>query len=235
MKNKKNVFIIIGVIIFFIIGTIILFTTSDLNQEKKLKKELDYLYQVTKQDGYNTKEINKILERTATKGDYKKVEIAYKKYAKDCFTIVTDIQDVLSDTRLITVVSIENYQKDGKDFVETKEFLSSSRTKLQQAMIKYNEYLTESKAMSYLDKDLDEYYVNFYKDEVVGNLDNNEEDEELEAYINSIIDLINANEDVINFLIENKSNWNIENDTIVFENDPLKETYNDLISKLDEI
>lgn len=34
---------------------------------------------------------------------------------------------------------------------------------------KYYEYLTEEKAMSYLNtKDLDSYYVDFYKNEIVG-------------------------------------------------------------------
>ena len=100
-------------------------------------------------------------------------------------------------------------------------------------MIKYNEYFTEKKAMSYLDKDLDDYYIDFYKDEVVGNLTSDEEDEELFASLNSIIDLINAEEDVIDFLVENKNSWHLEGESIAFDSDSLTAEYEILIAAVE--
>ena len=125
-KSKKKILIIIGAIVAVIAGLIIYGVVVDLNQEKKLKEELDYLYEITNKEDYDEKEVNKILNRTVTTGDYKKVEVAYKKYTKDCFTILTDITSVLGNDRLSYVLTADNYQEDGKDFVKTKEYLKSA-------------------------------------------------------------------------------------------------------------
>lgn len=232
-KSKKKILIILAIIVAAIVSIIGYGVVKDLNQEKRLKAELDYLYKITNQEKYNESEIEKVLNRTISKGDYKKVEIAYKKYTKDCFTIITDIMSVLDDEYLTEVLSAKNYQEDGKEFIKSKKFLQTSRETLQNSMMKYNDYLTETKAMSYLDKDLDQYYIDFYKDELVGNLESNDEDEELFSSLNSIIDLINAEEDVIDFLIENKDAWIIEDNSIVFNTDSLVTEYNLLLAAVD--
>ena len=228
-NSKKKILIIIGIIVAILVGLVAYGVVADLHQEKKLKKELDYLYEITNKEDYDEKEIDKILNRTVTTGDYKKVEVAYKKYTKDCFTILTDITSVLGNDRLAYVLTAENYQEDGKDFIKTKEYLKSAKETLQKSMTKYNEYFTEEKAMSYLDKALDDYYIDFYKDEVVGNLERDEEDEKLFDSLNSIIGLINAEEEVIHFLIENKDNWQVENGSITFTTDALIDKYNMLL------
>lgn len=228
-NSKKKILITIGIIVAILVGLVAYGVVTDLYQEKKLKKELDYLYEITNKEDYDEKEIDKILNRTVTTGDYKKVEVAYKKYTKECFTILTDITSVLGNDRLAYVLTAENYQEDGKDFIKTKEYLKSAKETLQRSMTKYNEYFTEEKAMSYLDKALDDYYIDFYKDEVVGNLERDEEDEKLFDSLNSIIDLINAEEEVIHFLIENKDNWQVENGSITFTTDALIDKYNMLL------
>ncbi len=228
-NSKKKILITIGIIVAILVGLVAYGVVADLHQEKKLKKELDYLYEITNKEDYDEKEIDKILNRTVTTGDYKKVEVAYKKYTKECFTILTDITSVLGNDRLAYVLTAENYQEDGKDFIKTKEYLKSAKETLQRSMTKYNEYFTEEKAMSYLDKTLDDYYIDFYKDEVVGNLESDEEDEKLFDSLNSIIDLINAEEEVIHFLIENKDNWQVENGSITFTTDALIDKYNMLL------
>ena len=55
---------------------------------------------------------------------------------------------------------------------------------------KYYEYLTEEKAMSYLNtKDLDSYYVDFYKNEIVGDIQTEKNDTTVKESIESIISL----------------------------------------------
>lgn len=48
-----------------------------------------------------------------------------------------------------------------------------------------------------------------------------------------MINLLNKQENVINFLIENKGKWEIRDDKIQFENEKLEKEYNSLIDKLD--
>ena len=232
-KSKKHIFIIIGVVILLLLVPIIYGVVKDLKQEDTLKKELDTLYEVTNKEPIDRNEVNKILDRTVTtSSDYKKVEIAYKKYTRDCFSILTDIMDVLEDNRLVEVLTAENYQQDGKDFTETKKYLKETKEKLQRVIKNYNEYFTEEKAMSYLDKNLDSYYQDFYKDEVVGNLDKTKEDDEVISSINDLITLIDQETDVINFLVTNKDAWTIEDSAISFTTDDLIDAYNNLIGKI---
>lgn len=234
-KSKKNIFIIIGVVIFLLLVPIIYGVVKDLKQEDTLKKELDTLYEVTNKEPIDRNEVNKILDRTVTtSSDYKKVEKAYKKYTRDCFSILTDIMDVLEDNRLVEVLTAENYQQDGKDFTETKKYLKETKEKLQRVIKNYNEYFTEEKAMSYLDKNLDSYYQDFYKDEVVGNLDKTKEDDEVISSINDLITLIDQETDVINFLVTNKEAWTIEDSAISFTTEDLIDAYNNLIGKISD-
>lgn len=234
-KSKKNIFIIIGIVILLLLVPIIYGVVKDLKQEDTLKKELDTLYEVTNKEPIDRNEVNKILDRTVTtSSDYKKVEIAYKKYTRDCFSILTDIMDVLEDNRLVEVLTAENYQQDGKDFTETKKYLKETKEKLQRVIKNYNEYFTEEKAMSYLDKNLDSYYQDFYKDEVVGNLDKTKEDDEVISSINDLITLIDQETDVINFLVTNKDAWTIEDSAISFTTDDLIDAYNNLIGKISD-
>ena len=50
--------------------------------------------------------------------------------------------------------------------------------------------------------------------------------------INEVISLLKQSENIIDFLIENKNNWDIENDNIVFDDTDLAREYDDLVSQL---
>ena len=87
--------------------------------------------------------------------------------------------------------------------------------------------------MSYInDKGLDSYYIDLYKNEIVGDIESANDTSEVENSIDEIISILNKSEEVINFLVENKNNWKIENDTIVFNNNNLADQYDELISQL---
>ena len=53
-------------------------------------------------------------------------------------------------------------------------------------------------------------------------------------YLNDVKTLIEHEEKGINFLIEHKGSWEIENDQLVFYSDSLTNQYNDIIAKLKE-
>ena len=118
--------------------------------------------------------------------------------------------------------------------LQKKKYLKETKEKLQRVIKNYNEYFTEEKAMSYLDKNLDSYYQDFYKDEVVGNLDKTKEDDEVISSINDLITLIDQETDVINFLVTNKDAWTIEDSAISFTTDDLIDAYNNLIGKISD-
>lgn len=228
---KKKILIIIVIVAIIILGLITYFVISDLRQEEKLKSELNELIQLSNAENIDMDKINEKLNTVVTKDDYAIVEKAFKDYLSDSFENSLEIANILNDEKITQSLTPENYKNDGPEFTNTKEYLTQTIEQLEYCKNKYNEFLTDEKAMSYInDKNLDDYYVNLYKDEIVGDLSNT--DKTVENSINEVISLLKQSENIIDFLIENKNNWDIENDNIVFDDTDLAREYDDLVSQL---
>ena len=60
------------------------------------------------------------------------------------------IADILNDEKLTTILTADNYKQDGKDFVETKNYISTTRDQLETYKTEYKDFFTEDKVMSYI-------------------------------------------------------------------------------------
>lgn len=230
---KKTILIIIGVIAILVVGIIGYFVITDFRQEQKLDKEIEELIELGNSETLDEEKINKMLNRTVTTGDYQIVEQSFKEYLSDAFEVVYEILDILNDEKLVTLLTIDNYLNDGPNFVKSKKYILDTKTRLTELNDEYYSFLTEAKAMSYIeDKGLDKYYVNLYKNEYVGDLDSSSEDKTVEDSINQVVDLLNTSEEIMDFLYENRNSWIIEDDVIIFDTDNLLEQYNNLVDKL---
>ena len=69
-----------------------------------------------------------------------------------------------------------------------------------------------------------------YKNDLIGTVD--KEEANINKEITQITDILNLYEEVLNFLVKNKSSWTIENEQIVFNTDEQVNEYNKLISKI---
>lgn len=230
---KKKILIALLIIIVLIIGVIAYFLISDLKQEEKLISEINELDNLVNAQEINIEQIKEKLNKIETRGDYATVEKAFKQYLSDNFDNIIKISEILNDEKLVNILTAKNYQEDGPDFVTTKEYITNTRQELEERKLAYTEFFTEEKAMSYInDKGLDSYYIDLYKNEIVGDIESANDTSEVENSIDEIISILNKSEEVINFLVENKNNWKIENDTIVFNNNNLADQYDELISQL---
>ena len=228
---KKKILIIFAIIAVILIGLILYFVVSDLQQEEKLKSELNELSQLSNAENIDMDKINEKLNTIVTKDDYAIVEKAFKDYLSDSFENSLEIANILKDEKITQSLTPENYKNDGPEFTNTKEYLTQTIEQLEYCKNKYNEFLTDEKAMSYInDKNLDDYYINLYKDEIVGDLSNT--DKTVENSINEVIAMLDKSENIIDFLVENKNHWEIEKDNIVFDDTDLSREYDDLISQL---
>ena len=140
-----------------------------------------------------------------------------------------NIAQVLNEEQITQSLTVENYILDGPDFTKTKEYLTSTIQKLEEYKSEYKEFLTQEKAMEYIENDLDKHYIEFYKDEMIGEI---EEDTTVENSMDEVINLLKYSEDVIDFLVENKGKWQIEGENIVFENQEHSDEYTKLIDKV---
>lgn len=229
---KKKIIIAVVVIVALIIGVLGYMVISDMGQEDKLKTELSEINDLANAETIDMDEINKRLDRTVTTGDYAKVEEAFKSYLRDNFDNSIEIADLINDERITTLLTADNYKTDGKDFTESKNYISTTKQKLEEYKEKYSEYMTKEKAMSYIeDKGLDSYYVDLYEQEYVGDMDS-AKDTTVEDSIDEIISLLDTSEKVLNLLSNNQDTWNVEGDNIVFSNDSIRNQYDELINSI---
>ena len=131
------------------------------------------------------------------------------------------------------VLTVENYEIDGKDFTESKEYITNTRETLEECKAKYTEFLTEEKAMSYInDKGLDSYYTDLYKNEFIGDMSTAAQDTTVQTSIDEVITILNTSEEVLNLLSENQNNWEIDEENISFNNESLSNQYDELVNSL---
>ena len=230
---KKKILITLLIIIVIALIGVGYFVFTDMQQEEKLKTELTELSELSNAQEINIDEINNRLDRIVTKGDYATVENAFKTYLRENFNNSIQIANILNDEKITTLLTVENYKEDGKDFIKSKDYITTTKTTLEDCKNKYTEFLTEEKAMSYInDKGIDSYYTDLYKEEFVGDMSSASQDTTVQDSIDEIIKLLNTSEKVLNLLSENQNSWELDGENIVFDNQNLSNQYDELINSL---
>ena len=230
---KKKILIIVFIIIVIALAVIGYLVYNDKMQEDKLKKELLEINELSNAETIDMDTMNDRLDRIVTTGDYAIVEEAFKSYLRDNFDNIMKIMEILNDEKLFSLLTVQNYKEDGKDFIESKNYITNTKTALEEYKNKYTEFFTEDKAMSYInDKGLDSYYIDLYKNEFMGDMSLASQDTTVEDSIDEIIELLNKIEEILNLLSENQNAWNIDEDNISFNNETLLNKYNTLIDSI---
>mgnify|MGYP005770967945 CR=1 FL=1 len=226
MKKYWWVIVLLGLLV--VAGGLIYFVTTDFEEEIQLLEEMEEVYALM--DEHNTDELNQKLDTIISTGDYAVVEKAAKNYTRDLYNVVTNISNELANDRIMRLTTYENFQNDGPEFTESKAYIIETKEKLENYKTAYQELYTEEKADSYLETNLDSYYIDFYH-QIIGD---EEEDTTTVNNIDEIIEILTNSETVIDFLIENKNSWTLENNMISFTNDELSNQYSELILKIAE-
>lgn len=233
MGKKKIVFIVIGIIILVLLGIFGYMVVDEMNQTNKLIIEVGEVSQMFNQTSLDYEIIEQKLSTNVSKGDYLVVEKAVKQYLSDALASMKELQSVVDDDRITTLLTIDNYAEDGPDFVNTKEYIQNTRTALENLKNEFISYTTQEKMDEYIsDKGLDEYYIELYNELMGGDEIMQADIEELESSLDSIINMLNNTEVVIDFLIENKDSWELQGENIVFFSNDLVNEYNELTSNI---
>lgn len=233
MGKKKIVFIVIGIIILVLLGIFGYMVVDEMNQTNKLIIEVGEVSQMFNQTSLDYEIIEQKLLTNVSKGDYLVVEKAVKQYLSDALASMKELQSVVDDNRITTLLTIDNYAEDGPDFVNTKEYIQNTRTALENLKSEFISYTTQEKMDEYIsDKGLDEYYIELYNELMGGDEIMQADIEELESSLDSIINMLNNTEVVIDFLIENKDSWELQGENIVFFSNDLVNEYNELTSNI---
>lgn len=226
--------IVIGVVLLiFVAGIIAFFVASDLKKENALNDEVKEIISLINQKEIDENLINEKLEENIMSGKYNQVERAFKNFVYDYLydLNIIKILDILNDETIINILSVDNYKKDGKDFIKTKNYLQTTISFLETSKVKYESFFDDEKIMSYINSDLEQYYKDLYKNEYIQQLKMINNEESFKTSVDEILSILKIDDEIINLLSSNQNSWFIENDNIVFQSQSLLDDYNALINK----
>ncbi len=230
----KKILIAIGVVVALIVLLLTIIIIKDLNQEKKLRQELNEIDSLINFDQFDYDKVNERLGKTISSGDYLVVEKAAKKYLKDTIDTTLNYVNLVTDEKFSNVLTIKNYQEDGPNFINTKLYIKNTKEQIEDNKNKILNQFNNETVLSYIEnKNLDSYYIDFYKSLAFSSeAEITKNKQEIEQNINVVIETLNVYDEVIDFLIENKNEWKIDGEYIIFSTDELSNQYNELLLKL---
>ncbi len=236
MKKGKIIGIIVGaiVLVLLIAGGIGYFFINDVAQKAKIVEEFKQIEELTNSEDFTMEQLNEKTKNIVSSGKYAAVEKAAKNYASDVFGTAFEIKAILQDEKMAQLLTASNYEADGPEFVETKKYISETKQQLEEGKAKMLSFLEEEKINSYIEAETqDAYAIDLYKQLLAEDLEMSEEEKkELETSIDKVISMLNTEEEVINFLIENKGKWQVEGEQVLFDSNTLVIEYNSFLTKL---
>lgn len=236
MKKGKIIGIIVGAIVLVLIiaGVIGYFFVNDVTQKAKIVEEFKQIEELTNSEDFTMEQLNEKTGNIVSSGKYAAVEKAAKNYANDVFGTAFEIKALLQDEKMAQLLTASNYEEDGPEFVETKKYISETKQQLEDGKAKMLSFLQEDKINSYIEVETkDAYAIDLYKQLLAEDLEmSDSEKKELETSIDKVISMLNIEEEVINFLIENKGKWQVQGEQVLFDSNTLVTEYNAFLTKL---
>ena len=170
---------------------------------------------------------------------YKEREKAIKEYMDEYAINYQQVLKLVNDEKSLVLLSADNYKQDGPEFIKTKEYITDTKTKFNKSFDKLSKMSSEKYIMENITKqNLGTYYENLYKELMFNKMITRQElnniKTELDKDKKELINRLETEEAVINFLIENKDNWTVNNDKIVFKKTETLNQYNELVGKINK-
>ncbi|MBQ2938134.1 MAG: hypothetical protein IJE05_04590 [Clostridia bacterium] len=228
INTKIIAIVVVLVIIVAIIGGIV---GNDLNQKAILVQEVNKLVKNTDLSS-ETIDVNDI----KASGKYAEVEKAIKTYLNDYAVEVQKLVTICGDEKITKLLSIDNYKEDGPEFTETLAYIDEVTKQIDESSEKAIKLMEKDEMFKYIDNyDLSDKYKELYKTLMLD--EETEKDlKEAQTQLQDTIDTLKSNLEVaketLNFLKENKSEWQIQNNLVMFNNSSLLSQYNTLTRKL---
>ena len=205
--------LIIGIIIAVIVLVAVLaggyLFVNDTKQKAKILETFAEIEEITKSGNFNMEQLNEKTRTIVSSGKYAKVEKAAKNYASDLFGKAFEIKSMLEDEKMAQLLTASNYAEDGPEFVESKKYISETKQKLEQGKTEMLGYIEEGKINSYIEAETtDGYCIELYQQLLSEDIEMSDaEKKEFETSIDKVISMLQIEEEVLNFLTENKGKW----------------------------
>ena len=227
-KGIKIVLIIVGVLVLLFCVLVGITLSKDFKIEDKLNLEVQEITNIMEATDFDEEAFKNKINNTVATGDYYKVERAYKNYLRDYLKSLNNIIEFYNNKELENILALDNLKKDAKEYINSKLIINNSKQKLEKIKNTFDSMKTETKVLSYLDKNLDSYYVDYYK-KIVGRIEQTETEKELSTYLDESNKILDNVYSIFEFLSTNKNYFDVQDDGIYFSRDDLLEQYNKML------
>lgn len=229
MQTKTKIILATIIVLFAFSLIVAYFVVRDLNVEDQLETEI-INYQLALTSGGEPN------ESIVSSGDYEIVEKQLKAYLKEVNGLYNNVNNALNNKQISNNLTISNYLNDGPGFVNTKNYFQEMKDSLDENYENYQSAFTDEKINEYIDNEnVSNYYKNYFK-KLINNEDLNiNMTNEVKTDIDKMKEILNKQEEVIDFLIANSSQWQIVNNTLIFYNSDLESTYNTYVEEIDNL
>lgn len=167
-----------------------------------------------------------------TSGSYAAVERTIKQYFKEYSDSYKKLmEDITREQELLEdVLNVSSYGTDGKIFEETVSEVTEAKEQFSKDAAKVQALLEKDNIMARIStENVNSEYIELYRNYFFGNSKLSEmiakEKEEILATKKSVENTYTKTIDLLNFLLENKSHWVIQNSKLVFDNASLYAKY----------
>lgn len=227
-KGLKITLIIVGIIILLFCILVGIFVVNDFKMEDKLNLEVEEITNILEATEFDEEKLNNKLNNTVSRGDYYKVERAYKNYIRDYMKVLNNIISFYDNLEIDNILSIDNLKKDGKSYINSRLTINNNKEKLDKLKESFDSMKDKDKVLSYLDKNLNSYYVNYYN-KIIGEVEQTETEKELSSYLEESSKILNNIYNIFEFLSEYKDYYEVGDDALYFKRDDLLNQYNEML------
>lgn len=237
---NKSFKIFLNIVIIAAVGLVAFLVIRNFMTDGKVQREIKEIYDLiynSDEETYDLETIYTKLDDVVSNDGYAIVEIVAKDYLSDVFDKILELEDIINDERMNNVLTVTNYKEDGPNFTDTINYLDETKQKVLNLKASMLGDLEVNTIMSYIiNEDLEESYIDLYGTlEFAKESNINKNKENIESAVDSFVSQIEGMENVIDFLIENKNEWEINDDMIVFDDTSLSNEYNDMISSIRQL
>ena len=229
-KVNKIILTILLVLIILVVAIGIIFGGRIINKAK-LDRELENLAN----KNMETEDFSNM--STVTSGDYAIVEQTVKEFYKEYSDLKKQFMEKVNDEKIQKMLTVENYDQDGPDFTESKEYINSMREEFNSIADKIVNLLSVENIESRINnKNVSDYYKDLYKsyfiegDKLSDNLQTSYQD--IVDAQNLMNNLYDNETKILDFLTENKEHWEVLNNKLTFDSATLSVEYNTLKTQL---
>lgn len=232
---SKSMKIFLNIVIVTLIGIVVFLVIRNFMTSGKVKREIKEVYELIYQsEHYDYNAIYDHFDNIVSKDGYAIVEMAAKDYLRNVFEKYVELNEIITDDDIADILTIANYKNDSPDFVKTKDYLKKAKQDILNLEATMLADLNIDTMMAYIvDTNLEDSYVTLYT-----NLEFFDEDniqnakQDLENGVDLFVELIESLEEIIDFLIDNDTQWEIVDDMLYFDDPSLSEQYNQMIEEI---